>query len=124
MARLICSAQTNPNLCCSKIAAGSAASTCSPGRPRSKWRRPMVSPCAKDGYAAVLAGCRRGDMSTGKVNLLAAEHVGSPASQRPTIVGMHCWRDLAAVPGLGAFQHVTRVGVDVEGARTIRQEPG
>src|SRR5436190_950668 len=77
---------------------------------------------SKDRNAAIFARYRRIDMRAPKVDLVLAERIGPSAPQAPAVIGMHCRHYLTAVPGVGAFQHVPRIGVDIEAAGTAGKQ--
>jgi hypothetical protein len=71
---------------------------------------------SEDWNAAIFALHRRIDMRAPEIDLVFAESIGPSAPQAPAIVWLHCRHHLGAVPGFGAFQHVPRIGVDIEAA--------
>ena len=77
----------------------------------------------EDRNAAIFAVQRRIDMRAAEIDLVFAESIGPSAPQAPAIVRMHCRHYLAAVPGFDAFQHVPRIGVDIEAAGAARKQP-
>ena len=74
--------------------------------------------------AAVVCRHAGAKVGAGKVDFMLTERIRASAAQAPAVVGVHRRYGLAAVPGLGAFQDIARVGIDVQATGAVRQQPG
>ena len=62
------------------------------------------------------------DMETIELDFMLAVGLGAPPPQAPAIVRMHVEGGLAPIPYFYTFENVAGIGIDVDGAGTLRKK--